>query len=300
MSLCFINLLLTMLLAIGVPLNATTAQRRQEKSVELDIPFVTGGGRDQQLDLYTPVNAAFPTILFIHEGSLTSGDRKDEPYARMCETFQALGFGCAATNYRLAPAHKWPAQPDDVVAAFGWLKKNIGSRGGDPKRVFLLGHSSGCHLAAIVAADPSYLAARGWQPRDIAGVVAMGCRLNDYVEVRANAPANYESSWVPPNRVDDFMKEEVAFTTLQQRNDAVPATHVTSQLPPTLILIADAERFFPPVLRDAAEFVGRAQAAGAKADLAILVNRKHMSAMQMMITPTDPAVLYVTAFVRAH
>jgi acetyl esterase/lipase len=172
--------------------------------------------------------------------------------------------------------------------------------GGDPKRIFLFGHSSGCHLVTIVAADARYLAAQGWRPHDIAGVVAMGCRLNDFVEVRATPPTNYESSWVPPNRVDDFMKEEVAFTSLQQRNDAVPATHVTAQLPPTLILIAEAERFFPPVLRDAAEFVGRAQAAGAKVDLAILADRKHMTAIQMMVTPTDPAVLHVSAFVRAH
>lgn len=299
MPLRSINLLLTTLPAI-VPFNATTAQSRQGKGVELDIPFVAGGEHDQQLDLYTPAKAEFPTILFVHEGSLTSGDRKDEPYARMCQIFQFLGFGCAATSYRLAPGHKWPAQPNDVVAAFGWLKHNIGSRGGDPKRIFLFGHSSGCHLVAIVSADPRYLAAQGWRPHDIAGVVAMGCRLNAFVEVRATPPANYESSWVPPNRVEDFMKDEVAFTSLQQLNDAVPATHVSAQLPPTLTLIADAESFFPPILRDAAEFVGRAQTAGAKADLAIPADRKHMTAIQMMVTPTDPAVMHVAAFVRAH
>lgn len=261
MPLRSINMLLTTLLAIVVSVDATTAQSRQGKSVELDIPFVAGRGHDQQLDLYIPVNADFPTILFVHKGSLTSGDRKDEPYARMCQTFQALGFGCAAANYRLAPRHKWPAQPNDVVAAFGWLKQNIRSRGGDPKRIFLFGHSSGCHLVTIVAADARYLTAQGWRPHDIAGIVAMGCRLNDFVEVRATPPTNYESSWV---------------------------------------LIAEAERFFPPVLRDAAEFVGRAQAAGAKVDLAILADRKHMTAIQMMVTPTDPAVLHVSAFVRAH
>jgi arylformamidase len=299
MPLGSIKLLLTTLLAL-VPLNQTPAQGQQRDGVELDIPFVAGGKHDQQLDLYTPAKADFPTILFVHEGSLISGDRKDEPYARMCTTFQVLGFGCAATNYRLAPGHRWPAQPNDVVSAFGWLKHNIRSRGGNPKRIFLFGHSSGCQLVAIVAADPRYLAAQGWGPTDIAGVVAMGCRLNDSVEVRPTPPANYESSWVPPNRVDAFMKEEVAFASLQQRNDAVPATYVTSQLPPSLILIADAERFFPPVLRDAAEFVGRAQSAGASADLAILLDRKHMSAIQMMVTPSDPAVVHVADFVRAH
>ena len=128
----------------------------------------------------------------------------------------------------------------------------------------------------------------------------MGCRLNDVVEVRATPTTDYEHSWVPPNRVDDFMKEEVAFTSLQKRNDAVPAAHVTAQLAPSLILIAEVECFFPPVLRDGAEFVGRAQSAGATADLVILSDRKHKTEIQMMVIPTDPAVQLVAASVRAH
>ena len=90
--------------------------------------LVAGGKHEQQLDLHTLSNADFPTILFVHEDGLTSGDRKDEPYAKICATFQVIGIGCAATNYRLAPEHKWPAQPNDVAAAFAWLKHSIGAR----------------------------------------------------------------------------------------------------------------------------------------------------------------------------
>jgi len=298
-----LNLLLTAFLsmvAMAATLLATADPTPSGKRVEANIPFVPGGGPEQQLDLYLPASADFPTILFVHGGGLTSEDRKDEPYVRLCQTFQSIGFGCAATSYRLAPGHKWPAQPEDVAAAFSWLKQNLRSRGGDPHRIFLVGHSSGCLLVAIVSTDPRYLAAQGAKPQDVAGVVPIGCRLNDVVEVRATPPANYESSWAPPDRIADFMKEEVAFTSLEQRNDAVPAPHVTAALPPTLVLIADSERFFPPVLRDAAEFVGRAQVAGAKADLAILADRKHMSTIQKMVSPTDPTVVQIAAFVRAH
>lgn len=294
-----VNLLLMPLVAI-IPCNASMAQSPREKGVELDVAFVEGGGHDQQLDLYTPAGSGFPTILFVHEGSLTSGDRKDEPYARMCGTFQGLGIACAATNYRLAPAHKWPAQPNDVVAAFRWLKENIGARGGDPERIFLFGHSSGCSLVAIVATDARYLKEQGLSPEDVAGVIPMGCRLNDYVEVTDSPPSRYEASWVPPDRVDDYMKRERVFVSLEQRNAAVPAAHVSARLPPTLVLIAEAERFFPPILRDAAEFVGRALAQGADADLAILDDRRHMTAIRMMITADDPAVGKVVEFVRAH
>lgn len=284
----------------AIPFSAPVGQSRQGPPVELDVPFVPGGKHDQQLDLYIPAQRDFPIILFVHEGSLTSGDRKDEPYARMCETFRRLGIGCAATNYRLAPSHKWPAQPNDVVAAFRWLKENIGVRGGNPRRIFLFGHSSGCSLVAAVAADASYLEEQGLRPADIAGVIPMGCRLNDYVEVTDRQPSRYEASWVPADRVDDYMKREAAFVSLEQRNAAVPAAHVSARLPPTLVLIAEAERFFPPILRDAAEFVGRALVHGVDADLAILDDRRHMTAISMMVTDDDPAVVKIVEFVRAR
>lgn len=300
MNHCLIKLVPTLLVWM-IACNLLMAQSRQTAGIELDIPFVEGGGHHQQLDLYTPSAPDFPTILFVHEGSLTSGDRKDEPYARMCQTFQSVGIGCAAMNYRLAPAHKWPAQPNDVVAGFRWLKQNIGRRGGDPGRVFLFGHSSGCTLVAIVATDSHYLEEQGLSPEDIAGVIPMGCRLNDYVEIANTPPLRYEASWVPPNRIDEFMKREVAFVSLEQRHAAVPTAHITKRLPPTLVLIADAERFFPPILRDAAEFVGRARAQGVDdVDLAILSNRRHMTAIQMMVTADDPVVVKLLEFVRAH
>jgi acetyl esterase/lipase len=218
----------------------------------------------------------------------------------MCQTFQAAGIACAATNYRLAPSHKWPAQPDDVARAFRWLKESIGARGGDPGRIFLFGHSSGCLLVSIVGTDSRYLGRQGLGFEDVAGVIAMGCRLDDQVAVTDTPPLPYETSWVPADRVDDYMERDAAFISLEQRNAAVPALHVSEHLPPTLVLIAEAERFFPPILRDAAEFVGRALAQGAEADLVILANRRHMTAIQMMVTADDPAVVTVIDFVRAH
>lgn len=293
-------IIVTMALVASTAGSELRAQVPQRGGVELDIPYVEDGGHDQSLDLYTPASSGFPTLLFVHEGSLTSGDRKDEPYARMCRAFQAAGIACAAISYRLAPAHKWPAQPEDVVSAFRWLNGNIGARGGDAQRIFLFGHSSGCHLVSIVAADAHYMEEAGLAPEDIAGVIAMGCRLNNRLEVANAAPPDYEMYWVPPDRIDEYMETEVAFVSLEQRNAAVPAVHVSDRLPPTLVLIAEGERFFPPVLRDGAEFVGRALAAGADADIAILPNRRHMTAIQMMVTVDDPAVVKVTDFVRAH
>jgi len=267
-------------------------------TVELDIPYVDGGGHDQQLDLYTPDAPNFPTIVFVHEGGMTSGDRKDSPYAEMAKVFQNMGIACALVNYRLAPDHKWPSQPNDVVSAFDWVKRNIGRYGGDSKRIFLFGHSSGCYLVSMVGTDQKYLQVKGYSQKDIAGVIAMGCRLNDHVFVTDEPPECYECSWVPAQYLDKFMRRELAFVSLKQRNDAVPARHVTRDLPPTLVLIAEEERFFPPILRDAAEFVGRALVAKAKADISILDDRRHMTAIQNMVRSDDPAVVRIVEFVQ--
>lgn len=287
-------------MATALLLGAGTGLTAQ--SIELDIPYVEGAGHKQQLDLYVPEAEGFPTILFVHGGSLTSGDRKDEPHDRICGTFVELGIACAAMSYRLAPDHKWPAQPDDAASAFAWLRQNITDRGGDPDRIFLFGHSSGCLIVALLAADEKYLARAGYEPANVAGVIPLGCRLDDYVEVVETRPRRHEVSAVPPSRVDEFLAEEQTFTGLEQRNDAVPSMHVDEHLPPTLVLIAEHERFFPPILRDASEFVGRALSADGDADidLVVLDDRRHMTALGRMVTPDDPTVRIIEAFIDAH
>ncbi len=290
-------------IVVSVLLNTTAiglAQSSRMAEIEMDIPYVSDGGNEQQLDLYTPDTTNFATIVFVHEGSLTSGDRKDEPYDQMCRTFQRAGIACASINYRLAPACKWPSQPNDVAAAFAWVKRNIAARQGDSTRVFLFGHSSGCLLVSIVAADSQYLAAQGLSQAAVAGVISLGCRLNDVVEVTDAPPKKHEASWVPPGRVAEYLKDDPAFTTIKQRNDAVPASHVNAGLPPTLVLIAEGEQFYPPVLADAAEFVGRALDVGADASLSILKDRKHFTSITSMVTDDDPTVLQVVEFVRSH
>lgn len=290
---------------LGIPLVALSllpcaSALAQDGSVELDLPYVTGGGHKQQLDFHTPLVPAFPTILYVHGGSLTSGDRKDEPTARMCETFQQAGIGCAAMSYRLADDAPWPAQPRDVASAFAWLKVNLGERGGDPDRVFLFGHSSGCLLAALVGADPTYLAEQDLSQADVAGLVPLGCTLNPVLVVSDTPPEAYETYRIPPDRVGEYPGREPPYQTLDQRRAAVPARHVTADLPPTLVLLAEQERFFPPVLRDGAEFVGRALAAGAEADLMILADRTHRSAIERMTSPDDPVVQAIVSFVQSH
>ncbi len=109
--------------------------------------YVPRGEPLQQLDLYLPQGGGFATVLFLHGGSLTGGDKDDENYRGICNPFPESGVACANMNYRLFPAVKWPAPEQDAAAAFAWLKSHIAEYGGSPARVFVFGHSSGCTLA---------------------------------------------------------------------------------------------------------------------------------------------------------
>jgi acetyl esterase/lipase len=68
---------------------------------------------------------------------------------------------------------KHPEHVRDVARAFAWAHVHIGHYGGDPGQLFLLGHSAGGHLVALLATDERYLAAEGRTTQDIMGVIAV-------------------------------------------------------------------------------------------------------------------------------
>ena len=277
-----------------------TSNYAQAQNIYLDIPYTNSKEYKQQLDLYVPKSSDYATILFVHGGSLISGDRKDEPFAKMAAVFQEQGIATALVSYRLAPEYKWPAQPNDVVAAFDWLKKKLPAYGGNKNKIYLFGHSSGCLLVSLVGTDKSYLADKGYELEDIAGMIPMGCRLQDEILITHEKPENYETYYVPPEHVNKFHQTDMAdvYTSLDQKNDAVPVKHITAELPRTLILIAENERFYPPILRDASEFVGRALELNADADLEIVEGRTHMTAINNMTSADDKVVQRVMRFIR--
>jgi arylformamidase len=85
-------------------------------------------------------------------------------------------------DYRLTPAVVHPAHIEDVAAGIAWVHNNIAQYGGDPKRVFLLGHSAGVHLVALVATAPKYLEAHELSPKSaLAGVLAIDTAIDTVI-----------------------------------------------------------------------------------------------------------------------
>ena len=218
-------------------------------------------------------------------------------------SFAEAGIGCAAMSYRLFPTVDWPVPVEDVAAAYAWLRRNIGDRGGVETDVFIVGHSSGCTLATIVAGDPQYLATHDLATTDIAGVVAMGCRLNDqfeYVDAVVRSTVEAEGVSVEDATTKFFSENRTGarFGRRVAMEGFRPMTHVGRHLPPTLVLIAEAERYKPPILADAAIYVGAARDADVDADIAILPDRTHYSSIRLLASPDDPTRRLITAFVR--
>lgn len=124
----------------------------------------------QRLDLYGRTrNGLSPMLLFVHGGGWNIGDKRG--VHALPDYADRHGFLFASTNYRLTPEVTARECAEDVAAAIAWMLKNGPAHGGDPKRLFIMGHSAGAHLVALVGVDPTYLGKHGLEPSDLAGVI---------------------------------------------------------------------------------------------------------------------------------
>lgn len=123
------------------------------------------------LDLYAPAAACLagggpaPVVIWVHGGGYHNGDKGNQ-VADKVKLFSGLGYVFISANYRLteagnpASAH-FPDHYRDVAAAVAWTRANVSARGGDPKRIALLGHSAGADIVSNVAVNPTWLGERG-------------------------------------------------------------------------------------------------------------------------------------------
>lgn len=131
----------------------------------------------QRLDVYRPAaragaaGARAPVIVFFYGGGWRSGERAGYRFVGRALALQ--GYVAVVADYRLYPEARFPAFVEDAALALRWARDNAGRYGGDPGRLYALGHSAGAYNAAMVAVEPAYLAAVGMKPSDLAGVVGL-------------------------------------------------------------------------------------------------------------------------------
>jgi len=248
----------------------------------------------QRLDLFTPSTKNFPVVIFVHGGSLTSGDKADADYGKVCDAFPAAGIGCVNVNYRLLPGAAWPAPAEDVAAAIAWVHANIAARGGDPKQLFLLGHSSGAMLVALVGADARFLARHQLTTDVLRGVMPMGSIMWDddlRQMIEKNGRERVEAAFARDPRGR-------AFGSLERYESQWPINYVRAGLPQYHFLIAESEQINPPILMTNQKFVDDSRAKGNRAELTVFAGRTHYSNIRQLHQPGDQVFATVVAFVK--
>jgi acetyl esterase/lipase len=126
--------------------------------------FAYGDDPYQRLLVYPADAATGDVLVFFHGGGWTSGYK--EWMAFMAPALQARGITLVTPGYRLAPGHLFPVGVDDAADALAWVHAHAAEHGGNARRIFVGGHSSGGHYAALLAATADWRRARGL-PADV-------------------------------------------------------------------------------------------------------------------------------------
>lgn len=213
-----------------------------EENVYRDLPYWPGSDYDprkHRLDLFVPeTGPGWPVLVFVHGGGWNHGDKdlrigEEQVYSNIGRHYAKRGIGVAVINYRLLPEVTWPDQVRDVARAVAWVHRRIGDYGGNPRRLFLSGHSAGAQLSSWVALDGTYLAELGLTPRIIRGVIGVSGVGYDMVD-----PKTYELGvdidyLIPRFRLD---QDDQSW-----QRSASPIFHVSAEAPPFLLLYGDRE-----------------------------------------------------------
>lgn len=170
------------------------------------------------LDIYRPEKGTenAPVIVFYYGGNWVSGERAD--YAFVGRALAARGFVVVIPDYRLYPQVRYPDFLTDSAQALAWTSRRIAAYGGDPKRIFAMGHSAGAYNAAMLALDPRWLRAQGTAPSILRGWIGMAGPYNFLpVENETTRPV---------------------FLYPDTPRDSQPINHVTVHAPPALLIAA--------------------------------------------------------------
>lgn len=240
-----------------------------------------GDGERQRLDVYVPKGSseAAPVVVFFYGGGWREGDRRG--YRFIGQALSSQGYVVVVPDYRLYPEVRFPAFVEDGARAVAWVRENITRFGGNVDNLFLMGHSAGAHMAALLSLDPRYLGAHGGGTEWLAGMIGLAGPY-DFLPFRS-----------------DFYR--VVFEPEAQFPDSQPVNFVDGTEPPMLLLQGERDALVSP--KNARSLASRIEAAGGEVEAILYERQSHVSIIAGLSHPlraVGPMMGDITAFIEAH
>jgi acetyl esterase/lipase len=175
----------------------------------------------QQLDVYWPAEAAddAPVLVFFYGNGWREAARADFEFVASALTRE--GIVVVVPDYRAYPQVTFPAFVEDGARAVRWAVDNISGVADGKRRLFLMGHSAGAQIAALLALDKRYLAGVAEEPPSLAGFIGLS--------------GPYDFLPLEPGHLEEVFPEE-------SRPLSQPIEFVSASAPPTLLVHGTADR----------------------------------------------------------
>jgi acetyl esterase/lipase len=138
-------------------LYAPLQEKEPYQGVKVERDVMYGASERNLLDVFAPEapSSRRAVLIYVHGGGFARGPKRasGSPFNDNIMLWAVRnGYIGVNATYRLTPQAIWPSGAEDLAAAVQWVSDNIGARGGDPARIFLMGHSTGAvHVADYVS-----------------------------------------------------------------------------------------------------------------------------------------------------
>jgi acetyl esterase/lipase len=243
----------------------------------VNIPY--GADPQQGLDVYVPdqLREPRPLVVFWHGGRWTTGDKAD--YRFVGAALTELGYVAVLPNYRHYPTVKMPGFMNDAAGAALWAAAHASQYGADPKRLYLMGHSAGAHMAALVTLDPRYFSSAAQPVPHIAGVIGLSGPY-DFLPLRE---ADVQDMFGPP----------------QKYPDSQPINFARSDAPPMLLVHGLNDQTVRP--KNSVNLAAALRAQGVPVTLKLypkLVHADTAAALSLPARGRAPTLVDIAAFVK--
>src|SRR6059058_5992802 len=262
------------------------------QDVKHNIPYADPAHERQMLDVYSPRNAKnLPMVFWIHGGGWQTGDKTSVQMKP--QAFVDKGFVFVSTNYRLLPSVDMATIVRDIARSIRWVHDHIAEHGGDPTRLFIMGHSAGAQLAALICTDDRYLKAEGLSLAVTKGCVAVDGDTYDVPAIIETAETRRRVHGLPMPKFGHRLKFG---NDPEKHRDFSAVTHVAGgkAIPPFLILHVAGH---PDVSAQAQRLAAVLKDAGIPTKVFAAKETNHTRLNDNLGLPDDPATKALFEFV---